>query len=409
MQGNQAMSEGAIYAGARFFAGYPITPSSEIAEECSKVMPKIGGIYMQMEDEIASIAAVIGASLAGAKAFTATSGPGFSLMQENLGLAVMGEVPCVVIDVRDTITGITNQNIFRVGSTTKMFVAALIGRLMEKGLLSYNDTLDKWFPDLPFAKTVTIRELLNHTSGIKENLFTDPVILTESFFSDNKQWDAQEVVYDLMKDMEVKSVDQRSFMYANNNYLLLGLIAEKVGGNKIYIQLENEFFIPLKMKNTYFLPYYKQRPDGLISGFDEYIPLGPHEISPANITWDRLTFSAGAMASTSEDLLIWLDALFHDRVLKHETLAAMRMYINARDNGRDNSIVGYGLGLAQYEINGNKLEGHPGGGFGGECYPFYFPEKDISIVVSYNWSRKDNPAGKIVIKRIIDRIINNSN
>jgi 2-oxoglutarate ferredoxin oxidoreductase subunit alpha len=81
MQGNQAMSEAAIYAGARFYAGYPITPSSEIAEECSKVMLQVGGIYMQMEDEIASIAAVIGASLAGAKAFTATSGPGFSLMQ----------------------------------------------------------------------------------------------------------------------------------------------------------------------------------------------------------------------------------------------------------------------------------------------------------------------------------------
>ena len=111
MQGNQAMSEGAIYAGAKFFAGYPITPSSEIAEECSKVMLKIGGVYMQMEDEIASIAAVIGASLAGAKAFTATSGPGFSLMQENLGLAVMGEVPCVVIDVqrRGPSTGLSTK------------------------------------------------------------------------------------------------------------------------------------------------------------------------------------------------------------------------------------------------------------------------------------------------------------
>jgi 2-oxoglutarate ferredoxin oxidoreductase subunit alpha len=100
MQGNQAIAEGAIYAGARFYAGYPITPSSEIAEECSKVMPKLGGVYIQMEDEIASIAAVIGASLAGAKASTATSGPGFSLMQENLGVAVMGEVPCVVINVQ---------------------------------------------------------------------------------------------------------------------------------------------------------------------------------------------------------------------------------------------------------------------------------------------------------------------
>ena len=111
MQGNQAMAAGAIYAGARFFAGYPITPSSEIAEECSKVMLKVGGIYMQMEDEIASIAAVIGASLSGAKAFTATSGPGFSLMQETLGLAVMGEVPCVVINVqrRGPSTGLSTK------------------------------------------------------------------------------------------------------------------------------------------------------------------------------------------------------------------------------------------------------------------------------------------------------------
>src|SRR5512140_3182840 len=100
MQGNQAITEGAFYAGARFYAGYPITPSSEIAEECSKKLPLVGGVYMQMEDEIASMAAIIGASLAGAKSFTATSGPGFSLMQENLGLAIMGEVPCVVVDVQ---------------------------------------------------------------------------------------------------------------------------------------------------------------------------------------------------------------------------------------------------------------------------------------------------------------------
>ena len=100
IQGNQAIAEGAFYAGARFYAGYPITPSSEIAEECSIRMPQLGGVFMQMEDEIASVGAIIGASLAGAKAFTATSGPGFSLMQENIGVAIMGEVPCVIIDVQ---------------------------------------------------------------------------------------------------------------------------------------------------------------------------------------------------------------------------------------------------------------------------------------------------------------------
>lgn len=100
IQGNEAIAAGAIYAGARFYAGYPITPSSEIMNDAARLMPKVGGIFVQMEDEIGSIAAVVGASLAGAKAFTATSGPGFSLMQENLGVAVMGEVPCVLINVQ---------------------------------------------------------------------------------------------------------------------------------------------------------------------------------------------------------------------------------------------------------------------------------------------------------------------
>lgn len=99
MQGNEAILEGALAAGARFYAGYPITPSSEIAEGASRHLPALGGVFIQMEDEIGSMAALVGASLSGAKAFTATSGPGFSLMQENIGLAAMVEAPCVVINV----------------------------------------------------------------------------------------------------------------------------------------------------------------------------------------------------------------------------------------------------------------------------------------------------------------------
>jgi 2-oxoglutarate ferredoxin oxidoreductase subunit alpha len=99
LNGDVACAEGAIAAGCRFFAGYPITPATEIAEHLSQRMPEFGGIYVQMEDEIASMAAVIGASYTGLKAMTATSGPGFSLMQENIGLAVMTEAPCVVVDI----------------------------------------------------------------------------------------------------------------------------------------------------------------------------------------------------------------------------------------------------------------------------------------------------------------------
>ena len=100
LQGNEVCVEAALYAGLDFFAGYPITPSTEIAENLSFFLPQKGGKFIQMEDEIASICAIIGASLSGHKAMTATSGPGFSLMQEGLGYAVMAEIPCVIVNVQ---------------------------------------------------------------------------------------------------------------------------------------------------------------------------------------------------------------------------------------------------------------------------------------------------------------------
>ena len=99
LQGNEAIAVGALAAGCRFFAGYPITPASEISEVLSARMPRVGGTFIQMEDEIASMGAIIGASIAGIKSMTATSGPGFSLMQENIGYASITETPCIVVNV----------------------------------------------------------------------------------------------------------------------------------------------------------------------------------------------------------------------------------------------------------------------------------------------------------------------
>lgn len=100
MQGNEACAEGAIAAGVRFFAGYPITPSTEVAETMAKLLPRVGGKFVQMEDEIASMGAILGASLAGMKAMDATSGPGFSLKQELIGYAACAEIPCVLVNVQ---------------------------------------------------------------------------------------------------------------------------------------------------------------------------------------------------------------------------------------------------------------------------------------------------------------------
>ncbi len=100
LQGNIACAEGALAAGCRFFAGYPITPATEIAEHLARELPGRDGAFIQMEDEIASIGAIIGASYTGAKVMTATSGPGMSLMQENIGYAIGTETPCVIVDVQ---------------------------------------------------------------------------------------------------------------------------------------------------------------------------------------------------------------------------------------------------------------------------------------------------------------------
>ena len=119
MQGNEAIAEGAIAAGVTFFAGYPITPSTEIAEQMAKMLPQIGGTFLQMEDEIGAMGAILGASLAGAKVMDATSGPGFSLKQELIGYAACAEIPCVVVNVQ------------RVGPSTGQPTAPSQGDVMQ--------------------------------------------------------------------------------------------------------------------------------------------------------------------------------------------------------------------------------------------------------------------------------------
>jgi len=127
MQGDEACAEGAIVAGCRLFAGYPITPSTEIAERLALRLPQVGGAFVQMEDELSSIALIIGASYAGVKAMTATSGPGFSLMMENIGLAVMTEAPIVIV------------NVMRGGPSTGQPTRAAQGDIMQAKWGSHGD------------------------------------------------------------------------------------------------------------------------------------------------------------------------------------------------------------------------------------------------------------------------------
>jgi 2-oxoglutarate ferredoxin oxidoreductase subunit alpha len=145
MQGNEACAEGAVAAGCTFFAGYPITPATEIAEILARRLPQLGAKFIQMEDEIASIAAVIGASVGGAKSMTATSGPGFSLMQENIGYAAMAEIPCVIVDVQ------------RVGPSTGLPTEPSQGDVMQARWGTHGD-----HPIIVFCPS-TVREVYDLT------------------------------------------------------------------------------------------------------------------------------------------------------------------------------------------------------------------------------------------------------
>ena len=129
MQGNEAIAEGAVAAGVTFFAGYPITPSTEIAEQMAKMLPRIGGTFLQMEDEIGAMGAILGASLAGAKVMDATSGPGFSLKQELIGYAACAEIPCVLVNVQ------------RVGPSTGQPTAPSQGDVMQVRWGTHGDHL----------------------------------------------------------------------------------------------------------------------------------------------------------------------------------------------------------------------------------------------------------------------------
>lgn len=161
LQGNQAVVEGALAAGCRFFGGYPITPSTEVAELLAEELPKVGGKFIQMEDEIASIGAVIGASLAGLKVMTATSGPGFSLKQELLGLACASEIPLVLVNVQ------------RVGPSTGQPTSPSQGDVMQARWGTHGD---HWLIALTPASVPECFELTRRAYDLSEK-YRVPVIL----------------------------------------------------------------------------------------------------------------------------------------------------------------------------------------------------------------------------------------
>jgi D-alanyl-D-alanine carboxypeptidase len=329
----------------------------------------------------------------------------FMLPGVQAGYLKSGKNPVIAssgtFDFKHKKTPIKNDHSFRIGSTTKMIIAVLFCKFAQEGKVDLNETIDQWLPAYPEGSTITLRNLLNHTSGINETLFNNPGIVFRSTLNHKKLWNPAEIISILSGSYKKIPIDQRSFIYSNNNYLLLGVIAEEIEKKVLALILEDEFFIPLNMNHTTLLPVAEQSTYGLVPGYDEYIPFGPHLISADYTSWDSLIFSAGAISSNSSDLLIWMDELFHYRIISKEYIDQMLHWTKTTNNGRDESMVAYGLGLSLYELGESRLIGHPGAGFGGECFLFWDPIEDCSYIVMYNLSRKDNPAGKSILEEMI--------
>ncbi len=184
-QGNQACAEAAIATGCRFFAGYPITPASEIAEIMSHELPKVDGVFLQMEDEIAAVSAVIGSSWGGKLSMTATSGPGFSLMQENLGYAVMTETPCVIVNVQ------------RAGPSTGQATKAAQGDFMQARWGSHGDYESVVLAPNSAQETY---ELTIKAFALSENLRHPVILLSDEIVAHSRE----KVVVDRSNDVTVK-------------------------------------------------------------------------------------------------------------------------------------------------------------------------------------------------------------
>lgn len=281
---------------------------------------------------------------------------------------------------------LTTKHIFRVGSVTKNFTSAIIMKLYENGRINLDEKLNKWFPKFPESDVITIRQLLNHSSGIynyTENLWFG---LQTVLFS-KKIWDPNDILESTF-NKEFYFSPGNGHHYSNTNYLLLGLIIEKITDKSLEKVYREFIFEPLKLENTFFVPY-ENTPENLITGFDrDVIPFGTHKITPEETSFATLGYSAGAIVSTSEDLRKWIDNLFKLNFLHQDTVKEMMQYLEAKDSDVQNQI-GYGLGLRVLDINGDIIFGHTGTipGFGAAV--FYCPQKDYSVAVVSNISMFD--------------------
>ena len=288
------------------------------------------------------------------------------------------------------------DDVIRIGSTTKTFTAVLILKLVEEGRLSLDDSIVKWFPTIPHAEAITVRQLLNHTSGIPEIIQKG---LMKSVIP-STYWRREELLQ-LIASQKPFFKPGTKFEYSNANFILLGFILEDVTGKTALQLLHEQILDPLSLKNTYFIPY-EPAPARLVTGFDRDLAKIPGmlDISPSNTSWATLAFTSGAMASNADDLGVFFEDLFAGKLLSPAMVKEMETFFPASNPGLD-AQTGSGLGLMRFEVDGQELIGHVGEFMGSSSIAVYSPDKGYTIAITCNLSYPDMTAVLAGLQEII--------
>lgn len=305
----------------------------------------------------------------------------------------------------DTVS-IKPDMLFAIGSITKNFVAALSLKLIEEGILSLEDSISKWLPLYDYIdSTITIRQLLNHTSGIY--MFWSNQQIWDDLIKDRtKVWRPDEVLGYIK---EPYFAPDKGFRYSNTNYLLLAMIIERISGSSLSSEFKKYFWQPLNIKHAYLsiqedIPYNQAHVFGDNFNNDgsnmdlTFLPRASHE---------SITFGSAGLFMTTQDLAYWCQALFEGKILSKLSITEMLKFVPTGSGG---NMDGYGLGVQRYRrqiTNGKVAYGHSGANIGTSAYMVYLPDYQISIAVMINDMNHD--CTETIVKKITNILVKNIN
>ena len=252
-----------------------------------------------------------------------------------------------------------------VGSITKTFVAALVMQLVEEGRLSLKTRLSRWFPEYSFARTIRIRNLLQHTSGLPD-YFTHPDYARLVYHRPDHHWTTQEIL-GLVRTKLLFPPGQ-GWSYSNTNYLFLGLVAERITGHSLAAELRARFFDPLALTQTYFQGD-EPPPAGAAAGYllkkGHFVGYGDGSDYRPNTSAATVAWAAGAIVSSAADIATWTDALYGGHVVTSKSLARMTTF----------NTSNYGFGTQLLDAGGVRAWGHTGSLRGYVAMTMYLPDR----------------------------------